>query len=580
MRVRLRRSAVLAAMTGLPALFGGLLTAPVAQAAPMLVPVRQIGFPGHAAHYGWGQDTVPPGFPNAGDVLASDYWNFRVTQFAPDGSVRRTMITKGNRNGPPYDVAVNPVSGNIAVGDVDGAPIGVDIYSFAGSALRSCTPPGWLYPGWLDYDPTGRLVVSDSRGGGGTMYVLDDTTCAVRYTFGGGTGPSHVGIPRGVDFAPDGTLWVVEAGKKRVSHWRLDAASATMLGSFPLPVGGDFRGLLYNPANDLLYVVNAGGATVDAYTTAGVRQFAFGGRGTANGKFLDGGRGITRDGAGNLWVGDMPGFRTQKFTSTGRFLLSAPEPASPPPDGGFNQPGAVGVDADRNVFVADSYNWRIEAFDPAGVFLRKWGSRLSFNYPRGIAVDRRDGSVVVFNSDSQQVDKYTQGGVKIWTTPGVKGHSVAVDQSSGAIYAAQDLADKVTEIAPDGRVVRDIGTGMIDDARGVAVDPVDGSVWTSSNTGGAITHFAADGSFLGRFQSGIFQAADLEVDATTVYVASKSGHQIRFYSKSGVAQGAFGGFGSGLGQFNRPMGMDLIGDRLYVTEASGERVQELRITSS
>ena len=50
---------------------------------------------------------------------------------------------------------------------------------------------------------------------------------------------------------------------------------------------------------------------------------SFGAEGTGPGQFSGGGRDITVDGDGNVWVGDMPNFRVQKFSPTGQFLLSA-----------------------------------------------------------------------------------------------------------------------------------------------------------------------------------------------------------------------------------------------------------------
>src|SRR5687768_15615159 len=101
---------------------GVVLPTTSAGAATSLQPIADgiIGGPGHATHYGWGQDTIPPGLPGAGNVVSTDYWNFKVTEFTPDGALVGDVIPSTGTGGPPYDVAVNPVNGNIAVGDVDG----------------------------------------------------------------------------------------------------------------------------------------------------------------------------------------------------------------------------------------------------------------------------------------------------------------------------------------------------------------------------------------------------------------------------------------------------------------------------
>ena len=60
-------------------------------------------------------------------------------------------------------------------------------------------------------------------------------------------------------------------------------------------------------------------------------------------------------------------------------------------DGQFNYPGFVAVDADGYVYVADTYNHRIQKFDSKGTFITKWGSYGSgdgqFNNPDGVALD-------------------------------------------------------------------------------------------------------------------------------------------------------------------------------------------------
>ena len=64
--------------------------------------------------------------------------------------------------------------------------------------------------------------------------------------------------------------------------------------------------------------------------------------GTAPGKFVEGGRGITVDGQGDVWIGDMPNFRAQQFTASGGLIGVYPNPAQPPVKGGFTMPGRAG----------------------------------------------------------------------------------------------------------------------------------------------------------------------------------------------------------------------------------------------
>lgn len=543
-------------------------------AAPTLTAVRTIGGPGHAAHYGWGADTVPDGLPGAGNVLVSDYWNYRVTELDPQGNVVRHVVAPNlDVHQAPYDVAVNPVNGNIAVGDVD-AGATVDIYDRDGRLLRQCgSAARWTYPAWLDYAPDGRLAVADSRGH--KIVVIDDASCAVLFQLGPHSNTSlRASTPRGVDFAPDGTLWVANNGSRRLVQWRLDRTSATALRSLPVR-GDDLRGLLVNPDNDLIYLVQAAGAAVDVYDDTGAMVDTWGGRGTSEGRFTDGGRGITRDLAGNIWVGDMPNFRTQKFSPTGTFLQTAPVGASPPPVGGYCQPEDVAVLGDGTVAGIDSFNWRVNLHQADGTPLRAFGTRLELNYPRGIVADRAENTLVVINSDAQRIDKYTPTGRRVWSVPG-RGWSGAVDEADGRIYVPDPVTGSVRVVNRNGSSAGTIGSGL-QTPRGIAVDPVDRTLWIANWGSGRVVHLSRTGRALGGFATGLTGLTGLEVDEETVYVSSKGVHQIRMFSKSGTAQGSFGSLGSGLGRLNAPAGLELVGDRLFVMEAGNERITELRV---
>ncbi|WP_243058767.1 NHL repeat-containing protein [Nocardioides sp. SR21] len=538
--------------------------------ATTLQAVRIIGGPGHAGHYGWGADSITTG-PRAGNVLITDYWNFRITEFDQQGNVVGHPVTNDGRHQAPYDVAVNPLNGNIAFGDVD-AGMQVDIYSASGTYLRSCgNGSRWQYPAWLDYDPFGRLAVADSRGH--KIVMVNDANCSVLYQFGSlGGGASQLNQPRGVDFATDGTLWIHDNGNRRVVQWNVGPTSATRIKSFPVSAG-DLRGLMVRDGE--VYSVNAAQARVNVYSAAtGTFLRSIGG-----GQLVDGGRGITADGEGNVWVADMPSFQTLKFTPQGEFLLSATEPPGPPPVGGYNLPESVAGFPDGTVAGMDSFNWRVNVHDADGTPRLAFGTRSVFNYPRGIAAHRSANQVVIGDTDASQVEKYTLSGQRVWTVNGVKPWGVAVDQVDGRVYAAEFNSNRIRVINSNGTLGATFSGGL-SQPRAVAVDPTDRSVWVSNYNNGRIVHFSSTGQALGSFASGANLAAGIAVGETTIFLADKNGNQIRMYTKSGTPAGTFGGSGTALGRFRNPTGLDLVGDRLYVMEFGGERIQELRVVTS
>ena len=80
--------------------------------------------------------------------------------------------------------------------------------------------------------------------------------------------------------------------------------------------------------------------------------------------------------------------RIQKFDNSGTFIAAWGSYGAG--IGQFRSPTGIAVDADSNVYVADSLNNRIQKFSSTGTFLTSWGLRGTgdgeFEEPRGIVV--------------------------------------------------------------------------------------------------------------------------------------------------------------------------------------------------
>jgi hypothetical protein len=78
--------------------------------------------------------------------------------------------------------------------------------------------------------------------------------------------------------------------------------------------------------------------------------------------------------------------------------------------GEFSYPSGIAVDAAGTVYVADTFNHRIQQFDNAGNFMSEWGSEGNgdgaFNLPFGVATDSSDTIYVAdtFNNRIQIFD--------------------------------------------------------------------------------------------------------------------------------------------------------------------------------
>ena len=135
-----------------------------------------------------------------------------------------------------------------------------------------------------------------------------------------------------------------------------------------------------------------------------------------------------------------------KFDSDGKFITKWGSKGTG--DGEFNYPEGISVDSSGNVYVADSFNHRIQKFDSNGKFIAKWGSKGTgdgeFNYPYGISVDSSSGTVYVADAVNRRIQKFDSNGKFIakWGSKGTgdgefdKPYGISVDSSSGTVYVA------------------------------------------------------------------------------------------------------------------------------------------------
>jgi len=148
----------------------------------------------------------------------------------------------------------------------------------------------------------------------------------------------------------------------------------------------------------------------------------FGVNGTSDGQFNTP-HGIAIAPDGTLYIADTNNNRIQHFSADGQFLNAwgsfGDSTAGDSPYGTFNQPWAVAVSPDGEfVYVADTWNHRIQKFTASGLPLIMWGTPLydpttdgPFGIwgPRGIAVDAR-GRVFVADTGNKRILIYDADG--------------------------------------------------------------------------------------------------------------------------------------------------------------------------
>jgi streptogramin lyase len=293
-------------------------------------------------------------------------------------------------------------------------------------------------------------------------------------------------------------------------------------------------------------------------------------------------------------------------------------------DGQFKNPMDVAVDSSGNVYVSDSFNYRIQKFDSEGGFLTKWGETHpiyghpvegsgngAFNFPLGIAIDS-SGSVFVADNNNERIQKFTSEGVWLasWnsydtnelTNSFSKPSDVAVD-SSGNVFVLDTgwwptPEYRIVKLDNEGGFLTRWGLDGTDDGQiktptGIAVDS-SGNVyvidwWTDTSGWPFVNHyriqkFDSDGVWVSTWDYEDGSANDqfsspqrIAVDSSgNIYVADTFNHRIQKFDNDGAWDATWGSEGDGDGQFLHPQGIvvDSSGN-IYVADTGNHRIQKL-----
>ena len=189
------------------------------------------------------------------------------------------------------------------------------------------------------------------------------------------------------------------------------------------------------------------------------------------------------------------------------------------PGGTFYEPWGIAVGADGSVFVADTWNHRIQKFTADGQFVNMWGyfgqadTPFAIWGPRDIAIDGNDHlfvtdtgnkRVVIYDEDGNYINQFGSVGLE----PGQFDEPVgiAVDKD-GLVYIADTWNQRIQVMAPDTsgnytplrnwEVVAWYGQSL-DNKPFLAVD-ANGNLFTTDPEGYRVLHFKTDGTFINYF---------------------------------------------------------------------------------
>lgn len=261
----------------------------------------------------------------------------------------------------------------------------------------------------------------------------------------------------------------------------------------------------------------------DPYEGKGVElaaDFVLAAAGTGPGQF-NSPRGVAVAPDGSVFVADANNHRIQHFASDGAFINEWGSQSVPNtgelPGGSFNEPWGVAVSPDgRYVYVADTWNHRIQKFTTNGRFLASWGTfgqddqPFSMWGPRDVAVDN-DGNVLVmdtgnkrikvFDADGNFISQFGEFGFELGQFDEPVGF--ALDRATGRLYVADTWNQRVQVLNYSGGNFEAVESWDIAGWYGQSLvnKPylsvgTDSRVYISDPEAGRILVYEADGSFV------------------------------------------------------------------------------------
>lgn len=273
-------------------------------------------------------------------------------------------------------------------------------------------------------------------------------------------------------------------------------------------------------------------------------------------------RGVAGAADGSIFVADTENNRIQHITSDGEVVASwgiFGDAASGQALGGsFNQPWGIAVGPDQSVYVADTWNHRVQKFSPDGEFIRMWGyfgqaeTPEAFWGPRDVEVDEEgrvfvtdtgNKRIVVFDSEGNYLTEFGEIGFE----PGYFDEPVgiAVD-NNGYVYVADTWNQRIQVFTetPDGEFV-----------------------------------FNRSWDVIGWYGQSLDNKPYLDVDGDgNVYVTDPEGYRVLVFNADGELILYWGDYGTGDSEFGLTGGISVLTDNaILVTDAGNSRLMIFNI---
>jgi sugar lactone lactonase YvrE len=276
-------------------------------------------------------------------------------------------------------------------------------------------------------------IINTSAGNGAASFTGDGSIA---------TGAS-LNYPVGIALASDGSLYIADTFNQRIRRVAPDGTITTVAGNGSSALAGDggaaTSASFFNPCGIAvdgagnIYIADTRNHVVrriqgsNITKIAGTGEAAYSGDGgPANEATLNTPTGLALDRAGNLYIADTLNSRIRRISTSGTISTFAGNGVNgydndlvAAPDAALQYPQGIAVDADGNVYIADTFNDRIRRVGTDGIIDTVAGNGVnrfagdrgpainaSLNYPKAVALDGVGNLFIVdsFNSRIRRVN--------------------------------------------------------------------------------------------------------------------------------------------------------------------------------
>jgi len=193
-------------------------------------------------------------------------------------------------------------------------------------------------------------------------------------------------------------------------------------------------------AHDEVLVLDAGSNWVYRFDTGGNLLAKFGGPEAQ----LYQPRGLSLDAEGNIYAADTGGHRLVAFDASGRLL--GPLGAQGSGRGQLLEPTDVAFAADGAMFIVDNSNQRVQCWDSAGGYVGEWPIPVANAYNGPHVAMLPDGSLLITTPELHEVRRYSPSGEVLGQWGGTGEFRVPTDlalDGTKYLYVADTLQHQV-----------------------------------------------------------------------------------------------------------------------------------------